>query len=214
LQEKELTANSTPEESELILSGLILEKKRKLRVYNRIYESVFDSSWVTEMLADKRPYAEELTAWLASERKDTSMLLLGQKLQKAIEWCDGKILTIEDYQFINASQELEINLLKANQESQIANLETKIQNSKRFQRLLTGISASMIIITGLSGFQLKEKIQSLFTPYISNPELFSQGEETFFLGNGNLYQNLGIDAFKKRIIKKQLNNLKKPNKLI
>ncbi|MBW4610610.1 MAG: ABC transporter substrate-binding protein [Hassallia sp. WJT32-NPBG1] len=88
-------------------------------------------------------------------------------------------------------QELERNLLKPNLESQIANLETKIQKPKRFQRLLTGIIASMMIITGISGFQ------SLFTQDISNPELFSKGERTFFFGDGNIYLKGAIEAFKK-----------------
>jgi tetratricopeptide (TPR) repeat protein len=196
-RQQELPVDDSPEQSELLLSGLVLENNRKLKISNRIYEFVFDSQWVSELLADKRPYEEELLGWLSSD-KNKSWLLQKEKLQTAMQWCAGKNLTLEDYQFINASQELEISFLKANQESQIANLETKIQKSKRFQRFLMGISAIMITITGFSGFQLKQKIQSLFIPYISNPELFSQGEHTFFLGDGNVYLKRGIEAFNKK----------------
>ncbi|MBH8551604.1 ABC transporter substrate-binding protein [Nostocaceae cyanobacterium CENA357] len=180
LQKKLLTATSTPEETELILSGLVVENQHELRVYNRIYEAVFDSSWVAEILADRRPYAEELIAWLASERKDKSKLLQGQKLRKASAWSVGKILTTEDYQFLNESQKLEI------------------RNSLIYRRVLSMSSVFLMIIVLILGWQLPEKIKSFFFPYVSEPELFSQGEKTFFLGNGNIYQELGIKAFKKR----------------
>lgn len=196
-QQQELPVDDSPEQSELLLSGLVLENNRKLKISNRIYEFVFDSQWVAELLADKRPYEEELLGWLSSDKKK-SWLLQKEKLQTAMEWCAGKNLTLEDYQFINASQELEISFINANQKSQIANLETKIQKSKIFQRFLTGITASMMIITGVVGFQLKEKILSLVgIPYVLEPELFSQGERTFFLGDGNIYLKRGLEAFKR-----------------
>lgn len=178
LQHHELSVTNSPEQSELVLSGLLQEKTEKLKIYNFIYESVFDSNWVAEMLAEMRPYEEELLGWLSSNRQDKSWLLQGQKLQKAMKWCNDKNLSIEDYQFINASQEL------------------KIRKIERFQRLLTGITASMVIIAGISTLQLKEKIQSIFVPYILQPELFSQGEKSFFLGNGNYFQKQGVEAFK------------------
>ncbi|UKO97294.1 ABC transporter substrate-binding protein [Nostoc sp. UHCC 0870] len=187
LQEKELPVNDSLEQRELILSGLLEEKNGNLKVYNLIYKEVFDAGWVTEMLADMKPYEEELLGWLSSNRQDKSWLLQGQDLQKAIVWCDGKILNIEDYQFINASQELKI-----------ANLGIKIQKKEHFQRLLAGITFSMIIIAGISGFQLQKTIQSevFHVPYILEPELFSQGERTFFSGDGNFFQKQGVVAFK------------------
>ncbi|BAY26175.1 TPR repeat-containing protein [Calothrix sp. NIES-2100] len=178
LQHHELSITNTPEQSELVLSGLLEEKSGKLKVYNLIYESIFDSNWVAEMLAEMRPYEDELLGWLSSNRQDKSWLLQGKKLQKAMKWCADKNLTIEDYQFINASQEL------------------KLRKVERFQRWLTFITVSMVIIAGISTFQLKEKIQSLFLPYILEPELFSQGEKTFFLGDANYYQTQGVEAFK------------------
>jgi ABC-type branched-subunit amino acid transport system substrate-binding protein len=187
LQNRELPVNDSLEQSELILSGLLEERNGKLKVYNLIYELVFNSNWVEQMRADTRPYEEQLLIWLSSKRQDKSSLLQGEQLQKAIAWRDGKVLNIEDYQFINASEEREI-----------ANLEIKIQKKERFQRLLAGITFSMMIIAGISGLQLQTIIQSnvFRVPYVSDPERFSQGERTFFLGNSNLYLNLGVQAFK------------------
>jgi WD40 repeat protein/O-acetyl-ADP-ribose deacetylase (regulator of RNase III) len=45
-------ANDKPEHMELRLSGLVVKRQGKLRVYNRIYASVFDQSWVENALAE------------------------------------------------------------------------------------------------------------------------------------------------------------------
>jgi adenylate cyclase len=58
------------------------------------------------VLADLRPYAEPLAAWLASNYKDTH-LLRGQALEHAKKWAEDKSLSTEDYKFLYASQELE-----------------------------------------------------------------------------------------------------------
>jgi len=45
-------ANDKPEHMELRLSGLVVKRQGKLRVYNRIYASVFDQTWVENALAE------------------------------------------------------------------------------------------------------------------------------------------------------------------
>jgi hypothetical protein len=50
LQRGEVLANDTPEQMELRLSGLVVKQVGHLRVYNRLYESVFNLSWVKEEL--------------------------------------------------------------------------------------------------------------------------------------------------------------------
>jgi WD40 repeat protein len=107
LQHGEITADDSDEQMELRLSGLVVEHQGKLRVYNRIYFSVFDPSWVNQSLAVLRPYAESITAWLASNCKDESRLLRGQTLWDAQAWAGDKSLSDRDYQFLAASQELE-----------------------------------------------------------------------------------------------------------
>jgi hypothetical protein len=43
---QEIAVADTPEENELLLSGLVVNQQGSLRVNNRIYESIFDLSWV------------------------------------------------------------------------------------------------------------------------------------------------------------------------
>lgn len=92
---------------ELRLSGLVVKQQGNLRVYNRIYECVFNQRWVDKALADIRPYGEALAAWLASNCQDESRLLRGQALWDARTWAVGKSLSEQDYQFITTSQELD-----------------------------------------------------------------------------------------------------------
>lgn len=108
LQQGEIAADDSPEQIELRLSGLVIKQSNSLKVYNRIYEQVFNQSWLERELSQLRPYpyAESLKAWLDSNRQDSS-LLQGQTLQEALIWAADKSLGDQDYQFLSASQELE-----------------------------------------------------------------------------------------------------------
>ncbi|WP_375515756.1 CHASE2 domain-containing protein [uncultured Nostoc sp.] len=106
LRQGEISADGTPEQIELRLSGLVVEQQGKLKVYNRIYEAVFNHSWVERKLTELRPYAEAIAAWSASAYQDQSYLLRGQALQDTLVWALGKSLGDLDYQFLAASQEL------------------------------------------------------------------------------------------------------------
>ncbi|BBD63739.1 putative Chase2 sensor protein [Nostoc commune NIES-4072] len=106
LRQGEISADSTPEQIELRLSGLVVEQQGKLKVYNRIYKAVFNQSWVERKLTELRPYAEAIAAWSASAYQDQSYLLRGQALQDTLAWALGKSLGDLDYQFLAASQEL------------------------------------------------------------------------------------------------------------
>lgn len=104
LESGEVVAENTSEQIELRLSGLVVKQQDKLRVGNDIYQAVFDFSWIEQILANLRPYAESLSAWLASERQDKSRLLRGKALEDALEWARDKSLSDNDSQFLSASQ--------------------------------------------------------------------------------------------------------------
>lgn len=48
LSQGEVAADGSAEQMELRLSGLVVEQQGKLRVYNRIYASIFNQNWVPE----------------------------------------------------------------------------------------------------------------------------------------------------------------------
>lgn len=86
------------EQLQLRLSGLVVKQQGCLRVYNGIYQSVFDGDWVEKELAAVRPYAGSISAWEASSCQDYSQLLRGQELRNAQAWAVDKSLSDLDYQ--------------------------------------------------------------------------------------------------------------------
>ncbi|NEO29231.1 MAG: CHASE2 domain-containing protein [Symploca sp. SIO3C6] len=99
-------ADESREQVELLLSGLVVNRQGQLVVKNPIYRAVFNADWVSQQLANLRPYAQYFDAWIANGKQDESHLLQGQVLQDALTWALGKSLSDEDYQFLGASQEL------------------------------------------------------------------------------------------------------------
>ncbi len=106
-QHGEIATDDSAEQTELRLTGLVVKREGKLRIYNRIYAEVFKQEWCEKILANLRSYSDTFNAWAESQRQDESRLLRGKTLQEAQEWAVGKSLSDLDYQFFAASQELE-----------------------------------------------------------------------------------------------------------
>lgn len=51
LQHRQVAATDTPEQMDLRLSGLVVKQDGKLRVYNPLYRTVFNHSWVNQAIA-------------------------------------------------------------------------------------------------------------------------------------------------------------------
>jgi WD40 repeat protein len=135
LQQGEIPAGDSPENTELRLSGLTLRRDGKLTVSNRIYREVFNPTWVEKTLSDLRPYAEALAAWLASNCQDSSRLLRGQALQDAREWAAGKSLSNSDYQFLAASSDAELEELRKREEQRQLEIERLCREKELLEQL-------------------------------------------------------------------------------
>jgi WD40 repeat protein len=107
LQEGEIIADDSPEQTQLRLTGLIVKQQGKLRIYNCIYAEIFNQIWLDKVLANIRPYAQMLNIWVSSNFQDESRLLRGQSLQDARNWAADKGLSDLDRKFLDGSQELE-----------------------------------------------------------------------------------------------------------
>ncbi|MEG4107853.1 AAA-like domain-containing protein [Microcoleus sp. S13_C5] len=128
-------ADDTPEQKELWLSGLVVKRAGKLTVSNRIYAAIFSHSWVEKALGDLRPYAESLTAWIATNCQDESRLLRGQALEDAQQWAANKSLSTQDYQFLGASQEAEFAKLRDREKQTQAEMEQLRREKKLLEEL-------------------------------------------------------------------------------
>lgn len=161
VQHGEIAADDSPEQVNLRLTGLVVKRSGMLRVYNRIYQQVFDRDWLERSLFDLRPYGSAISAWLESGCQDESRLLRGQALQDARIWAEGKSLGDDDRRFLDASQELEKRdiqkKLAAEEEAKRVLAEA---NRKANQRIRVGFVALCLMLSGAiaSGFVAQQKI--------------------------------------------------------
>lgn len=130
-----ICADDTPEQTELRLSGLVVKRAGKLTVSNRIYAAIFSHNWVEKALGDLRPYAESITAWIATNCQDESRLLRGQALEDAQQWAANKSLSTQDYQFLNASQEAEFAKFRCQEKQHQAEIEQLRREKKLLEEL-------------------------------------------------------------------------------
>ncbi|MEL6164388.1 MAG: AAA-like domain-containing protein, partial [Cyanobacteria bacterium J06628_3] len=157
-QQGEIAANNSVESSELRLSGLVVLRVGKLRVYNLVCQQVFNQNWVETRLNNLRPYSENFRFWVASGGKDESRLLRGLALESAEEWAKDKNLSFQDKQFLAASKEKEIAV--RNQEAELErerkdreaaekiNLELSEANRKAKRRIRNGTVVLVLALLG------------------------------------------------------------------
>ncbi|MEO1387917.1 MAG: AAA-like domain-containing protein [Cyanobacteria bacterium J06634_6] len=92
---------------ELRLSGAVVQVEKTLRPFNKIYQRIFDASWVKATQANLRPYAATFNTWVSSEHKDETALLRGEALTSAEKWAEGKGLSDLDNRYLRESQACE-----------------------------------------------------------------------------------------------------------
>ena len=86
LSKVEIKANKNDETRELKLSGLVIDINGNLKVYNPIYQAIFDDDWIKKERAKLRFYAEEFENWKnADDREKQRYLLYGQRCEEAWE---------------------------------------------------------------------------------------------------------------------------------
>ena len=157
LQGGEIEADDSREQTELVLSGLVVKQQGLLKVRNLIYQAVFNLEWVEKQLEQLRPYSQAFNAWIASKQTDKSRLLRGQSLKDASDWAQGKSLSDLDYQFLAASGELDrLELQQTIEAARVREIEARLaeerqrldlerETAKRQRRLIGALSGALIV---------------------------------------------------------------------
>ncbi|MEM9274871.1 MAG: AAA-like domain-containing protein [Cyanobacteria bacterium P01_F01_bin.143] len=104
LEKNTIVADSSQDQIELMLSGIVTKENGKIRVANRIYQKIFNKKWVETQLDKLKPYSMAMAAWKKSNFGDSSYLLNGNALQESLIWIQGKRLGKLDKSFIRASK--------------------------------------------------------------------------------------------------------------
>ncbi|WP_019503871.1 AAA-like domain-containing protein [Pleurocapsa sp. PCC 7319] len=172
--------DNSPEQEELLLTGLVFKRQGIIKIYNRIYSEVFNQCWIEKELEKLRPYAASLKKWLDSKEIDDSQLIKGDELTDALNWAEDKILSSVDYNFLKACQkaeklQLQHKLIDQKKERYILteannNLNIKIQkaeltlektknNNKKTIRWSLGITSLLIVIAVFTIFYTQRKLR-------------------------------------------------------
>lgn len=153
-EKSEINFGDDAEQIELLLSGLVVKRQSAsnsssnvsvLKVYNRIYQAIFNKTWLEKELAKLRPYAESIREWLAADGLDESRLLRGTALQAALTWANDKKLGNDDYRFLNASQALESHTTKLFNEQRLSLI---------LKRFLAAAVLAVFMLMGLTSWSL------------------------------------------------------------
>ncbi|HHP7243615.1 MAG TPA: AAA-like domain-containing protein [Elainellaceae cyanobacterium] len=131
-----VTAIECSEQTELLLSGIVIPSQGRIIINNRIYAEVFSLAWVTQQLAQLRPYAASFQAWVDSGLTDESRLLSGKALEEALNWSHDKSLSDLDYRFLTASQELDSHLIRLELEATNKAKRTLANAQKKAKRII------------------------------------------------------------------------------
>jgi hypothetical protein len=100
--------NNSQKQHRLKLSGLVLQEKGFLKPYNRIYQEIFNESWVETEKAKLRHYIEEFENWKKADlRQKERYLLYGAKGEQVQQWRDHfkAELYETEAKFLDRSQE-------------------------------------------------------------------------------------------------------------
>ncbi|NEO83625.1 MAG: hypothetical protein F6J87_05100 [Spirulina sp. SIO3F2] len=179
-------ADDSPEQRELLLSGLVLCQGSTLQVKNRLYGEIFSLDWVEQQLANLRPYAQLLATWVASERQDESRLLRGQALRDALIWSQGKQLSDLDYQYLRASEESD-----RRAETLARDLAQERQTAKLQRRFLSAVTGALVLAIGLGGFTFWQYRQARRSEQAA---IRSEIDALISASNGNYNSNQRLDA--------------------
>jgi WD40 repeat protein len=161
---KGILIDGSQEQTELRLSGLVVKQHGYLKVYNSIYQSVFNQQWLREELDKLRPYSQATNNWFSSQ-KEQSWLLRGKALDEALAWAVGKSLSNLDYEFLQKSQkvatelQIEVNqkLAEASQRLTQANqiAKRKLADANKKAKYIVwiggGIASILVLISVIVG---------------------------------------------------------------
>ncbi|MDF5719568.1 MAG: AAA-like domain-containing protein [Rhizonema sp. PD37] len=201
LQGVQVSTDDSPEQIELLLSGLVIKHHSFLQVKNRIYAEVFNLMWVNKQFRRLRPFSQTFDAWIASAQTDSSRLLRGQALVDALSWAQGKSLSDLDYQFLANSTEVDRKEVQLTLEAQRA-LEVEarlIEEQRRLaqekkaasrQKLLLFTVTIALVVTCALGVatykQYKRAVTNEYLARVSEIKALVSSSEGLFASNRKL----------------------------
>lgn len=181
----------------LRLSGLVLKNEGKLKLYNRIYEQIFNPSWVKQEKEKLRLYIEEFDSWNEWEKwKETNnldydlqerYLLYGTKCDRVQKWRiefneDNGELYEKEGNFLDRSKTFwrEVKDLFSDLQINEGTMESIIQSANdltgglhKFNRIVFHIAKNNNVVD-LQKDEVQGWLENLVLSNSSNLELFKE----------------------------------------
>lgn len=206
-------STGSPEENELLLTGLIEKRQNRLRVKNLIYRQVFTPDWVCQQLSKLRPYDEAFRAWVASEQLDESRLLRGQALMDAQIWSQTQSLSDLDYQFLAASEKYDRwemqQILEADRAKAVESELLAVTKAAKLQQSFLGavtIGLCISLVLGLTAFlQSRQAIGNAYQAKLNEVKALASSSQGLFASDRQL--DAMIDAIKAKLRLQELQSL-------
>lgn len=203
-----IDTDNSIEQSDLQLAGIVVKKNGKLKVYNQIYQTIFDGLWIEKTLASLRPYAENFRQWLLSGKQDKSRLLRGEALAEAETWVKDKSLGFEDKEFLAASrtQEQEEKAIKIEAEAK-QEAERQLAIAKKTGGLVLSISVGFAIVFGITAFIAKQnttKMEQNISKIRELSAVASQLQQTGQNNEANQFLNIAGLVLQEKIKNQEL----------
>jgi hypothetical protein len=142
--------NNNPQHRKLKdMCFIIIDKEHNLQILNKIYEKLLNQDWIKGVKEQLRPYTKAFQKWEeAEEEQKASFLLRGQALKEAATWAEGKWLSDEEHQFLDASVAIKV--------KQEQNFESS-RNSNSIRKILF-LSANL---KGTNPLRLGEEVREI-----------------------------------------------------
>ncbi|MEG4420064.1 AAA-like domain-containing protein [Microcoleus sp. LAD1_D5] len=206
--------DDSPDQIELLLSGLVVKKHGYLQVKNRIYQEVFNLEWVEKHLGQLRPYSQLFDAWIASKQQDESRLLRGQALKDAQSWAQGKSLSDLDYQFLAASGELDkLEMQQALEAERVKEVEARLlEERKRVAYERKTAQRQRKFIAALSGLLIVAIASAIFALWQYHRALTNEIQALTSSSSGQFASQQRLDALVTAIkSRRRLDSLPNPH---
>ncbi len=202
LEQGGMPLDGSPEQTELLLSGLVNQQRGQLQVKNRIYQTIFSTDWIQTQLDTLRPYYQTFNAWVKSECTDESSLLRGQTLENGLTWSKQQTLSDLDYRYLAASQDLNLKeSLTQAEATRLQEVEARLATEQRRRKeqrwLLGGVSLALLVATGLGIFAWQQYRRSA----VSEAQAIVRSAQALFASDQSFDALLGAIRGKRQVQK-------------